>query len=142
MPRALHPSAPLKIFELLLVAFVFYHGTWQLQVGLDNAGYVGWIPDGAILITGMVACAWLVWRRRHTERSVLAHVMFVMQLGTFVGDLLKWQAKEEGAAWPVMRCVLGLLFLALIIAEEINHRRAAAKDATRESKHFDMEDDL
>jgi hypothetical protein len=67
--------------------------------------------------------------------------MFTLQLAQFVEGILKWCAKEEGAVWPTLSCVLAVLFLALIVWEEITHRKDAAKDSIRESKWFDEEDD-
>lgn len=133
-------TTPIKFIESMLAIFVFGQGAWMTHLGWNNLRYVGWIPSGAILMTGMIVCGYLVWRRRGTERSTLVPIMFTMQLAQFVEGILKWRAKEEGAVWPTVHCVLAVLFLALIVWEAITHRTEAAKDSTRESKWFDEED--
>jgi len=90
----------------------------------------------------MFACSGLLWHRRGTTYSVIFPFLFTMQLANFAEGVLRWRAKEEGATWPTIPCILGLAFLALIIWEERNLRKEAAEDATRESKFFDMEDRL
>lgn len=142
-PLVLYHLASLKIFELLLVLYVLFSlGAWQMYKGWQNPDHVGWTTSGAIFVTGMVACAALLWHRRGTTYSVVAPLMFTMQLANFTEGILKWRAKEEGATWPTIPCVLGLALLALIIWEERNRRKEAARDATLESKFFDMEDTL
>lgn len=133
-------TTPIKFIESVLAIFVFGQGAWMAHLGWNNPRHVGWIPSGAILMTGMIACTYLVWRRRGTERSTLGPIMFTLQLAQFVEGILKWRAKEEGAVWPTLSCVLAVLFLALIVWEEITHRKDAAKDSIRESKWFDEED--
>jgi hypothetical protein len=142
-PLTLHHSTPLKIFELLLMVCVLFGlGAWQMYTGWKHPDHVGWMTSGAIFITGMVACAGLIWHRRGTTYSVVAPLLFTMQLANFAEGILKWRAKEEGATWPAIPCILGLVLLALIIWEERNRRKEAARDATLESKFFDMEDRL
>ncbi len=140
---SLHSLVPLKIFELLLVLFIFFGlGVWQMRLGREHPDYVGWTASGATLMTGMSVCAWLLWHRRRTHEGVLLPIMFTMQLANVIEDILKWRAKEDGATWPTMHCALCLLFLVLIIWTETNRRKEAARDAARESKLFDLEDSL
>ena len=133
-------TTPIKVIESMLAIFVFGQGAWMAHLAWNNSRHVGWIPSGAILMTGMIACAYLVWMRRSTERSTLVPIMFTMQLANFVEGILKWRAKEEDAEWPTINCVLAVLFLALIVWEELSQKKSAAKDSDRESKWFDEED--
>ncbi len=133
-------TTPIKFIESIVAICFFGAGARMAHSGWNSPGHVGWIPSGAILMTGMIVCAYLVWRRRGTERSTLVPIMFTLQLAQFVEGILKWLAKEEGAVWPTVHCVLAVLFLALIVWEAITHRTEAAKDSTRESKWFDEED--
>lgn len=140
---SLHSLVPLKIIELLLALYVFFSlGVRQMRLGMEHPDYVGWTASGAILMTGMSVCLWLLWHRWRTHEGVLVPIMFTLQLANVIEGILKWWAKEDGATWPTMNCALCLLFLALIIWTEANRRQEAALDAARESKLFDMEDTL
>lgn len=143
LSASLHSSAPLKIFELLLVlCALFGLGAWKIYAGWQHPEYLGWTTSGTIYITGMLTCAVLLWRRRGTTYSVTAPFMFTMQLANFAEGILKWRTREEGAAWPTIPCILGLVFFALIIWEERNRRKEAVRDAACEFRIFDMEDKL
>ncbi len=139
---ALHHSVPLIIFELLLVLCVLGLGAWQIHTSWKNPVHVGWTTSGAILITGMFACAGLLWHRWRTRHNAFVPILFTIQLANSVEGILKWRAHENGASWPVMHCALAISFLALIIWDETNLRKEAVRDAARESKYFDMEDTL
>lgn len=143
MPASRPSLVPLKIFELLLVLYVFFGlGVWEMRLGWEHPDYAGWTASGAILMAGMSVCAWLLWHRRGAQEGVLLPIMFTMQAANFAQGILEWLAKEEGAKWPTMQFALCLLFLVLIIWSETNRRKEAAKDAALESKIFDMEDSL
>ncbi|MDP1587539.1 MAG: hypothetical protein Q8M07_07355 [Prosthecobacter sp.] len=139
-PFAFSAIGAFKCFEMLLAIFLFAHGSRMLNLGWVNPRHVGWVPSGALLMIGGVACAWLVWQRRGTQRATTAPMMFFMTSANLVEGILKWRAKEEEAEWPTAYCVLVVLFLFIIIWEEVIQRRQAAKDSTRESKWFDEED--
>ncbi|MDI1312920.1 hypothetical protein [Prosthecobacter sp.] len=143
LPASLHSSAPLKIFELLLALYVLFGlGTWQMYKGWQHPDYVGWSSSGAIIITGMIACICLIWRRRQTHYSATVLILFVVQLANATQDILKWSAKDEIATWPKMHCALAAAFLVLLIWDEKKRRKEAAKDAASEFKIFDMKDTL
>lgn len=127
-------------FIMLLVIFMVFQGGWQLHIAWDNPRLVGWIPSGTLLLIGSMVCAYLVWRRHGTQRSTLLPLMFVMNSASLVKDILQWQAKKEDAVWLMTSCILVALILALIIAEEIYHRKQTANSATREPIPLDMED--
>jgi hypothetical protein len=129
-------------FEMLLVVLLFYHGGWQMNIAWDNPRHVGWIPSGTLLTIGSMACAWLIWQRRGAQRSTIVPMILVMNSSDLVKGILEWRAKKEGAEWPTTYCIFVALILALMIAEEINHRKQVALEAACESKIFSMEDSL
>ena len=131
-----------KCLEVLLAIFLMAHGSRMLNLGWFNPRHVGWVPSGVLLMIGGIVCAWLIWHRRGTERATTAPMMFFMTSASLLEGILKWRAREEGAEWPTAYCVLVVLFLFIIIWEEVIQRRQAAKDSTRESKWFDEEDKI
>ena len=132
--------AAFKCYEMLLAICLFALGGSNLQTGWDNPGYVGWVPSGVLLMIGSIACAWLIWHRRGSRRATISTMLFLMSSSSLVQGILKWRAKEEGAEWPTTDSIFAVIFLSLIIWEEVIQRREAAKDSTRESKWFDEED--
>lgn len=141
LPSSFHSSGPLKIFELLLVLFVFFaQGAWHMHVGWQNPDLVGWTTSGTIFMTGMIACACLIWRRRKTDYSAISAVLLTMQLANAAEGILRWQAHQKGAQWPTANCALAVALFVLILWEEKNRRREAERDAACEFKIFDVED--
>jgi hypothetical protein len=131
-----------KCYEMLLAIFLFAHGGSKAHTGWDNPRHIGWIPSGAFLMIGGIACACLIWQRRGSRRATISTMLFFMSSSSLVQGVLKWRAKEEGAVWPTADCIFSVIFLSLIIWEEIIQRREVAKDSTRESKWFDEEDKI
>ncbi len=143
LPALFHSSAPLKILELVLVLFVFFVlGAWQMYMGWQNPDHVGWTTSGTILMTGMIGCTFLIWRRRKTNYSGTSAILFFMQLANAAEGFLKWQAHQKGATWPTVNCALAVVFLVLIFWQEKNRRKEADRDAACEFKIFEMEDRL
>ena len=128
--------------EILSVITLFALGGWMLQMNWRNPLHVGWIPSGSLLMAGGIACAWLIWIRRGTERATLLPILVVLNSSSLVEHIFKWQAREEDFGWTMGYSLLIVLILAGTISEEIAHRNAAAKDATRELKLFAQEDRL
>ena len=130
-------SAPFRFAELIVAITYFVVGVWTWQIGWDNPKHVGWILSGAFTLLGMIACVWLIWRRRKTQRSMLVHILLVAEIANVIEGVLNWQ--KEGSVLLVTHIVLALVFLALIILEESSCRKKVGKDATREIK-FEEED--
>lgn len=143
LPASSHSPASLKVFEALLaLSMLLGLGPWQMYKGWEHPVHIGWTTSGAILIVGMIVCLCLIWRRRGTRYSATASIMFTMQVANVAEGILKWHAKSDGATWPKMNSALAVAFLAVIIWEEKNRRKEAARDATCEFKIFDMKDTL
>ncbi len=122
-----------KAFEALLAISLFILGGWTMRFGWDDPNLVGWIPSGALLLIGSMACACLIWRRHGTQRSTLLPLMFVQSSASLAEGILKWRTKEEGARWPMTLSILVVLMLAFMIVEEIHRRKQATRDAVFES---------
>ncbi len=131
------PSAPFRFAELMVAITYFVVGVWTLQMGWDNPRHLGWILSGAFTLLGMIVCVWLIWHRRKTQRSMLVHILLVVQIANVIEGAINWQ-KEESVLL-VTHIVLALVFLTLIIWEESSCRKRARKDATREA-NFEEED--
>lgn len=127
---------------MLLVLLLLVSGGMMLGSGWSYPRLVGYIPAGIISIIGAIVCACLIWRRRGTQRSTLMPCIFVQNFASLIESILKWQAQEEGARWPMMSAILAVLMLAFMIAEEIYHRRQSAKVAAPAPSHITTEDSV
>lgn len=126
--------------EMGLCITYFCLGLWQFQTGWDNPKQIGWIQGGAVYMIGMLACAWLAWIRRNTQRNTFLHILLIAQLSEATQRGYAWRAHEEGAEWPMANSILAIIMLALILWEAHSARKAAAKDAACEQKFFELDD--
>ncbi len=113
---------------VLCVAY-FCIGCWEIQTGLKNPTYVGWVEGGAVYVLGAPLCLWLGWRRRQVDNNGILFYLLLPQVARILSEGLKWRAGEPRAEWPWDSCLLAAVILAMIVWEI----RVLRKDALRAS---------
>jgi hypothetical protein len=125
-----------EYIDVLLVLALLAIGGWQMYMAWNNPRHVGWIPSATVSMIGSMACAWLIWKRRGTQRSSLLPIMLVLNSSILVEHILKWQAGEEGPVLTVVNGLLVAFLLWVMTSEEITHRKFLALEAAYDLKPF------